>query len=240
MHFSRLVTGLLALALSGMALASAGAQSGPPGSPDGKSAPVPPPALPRLEDLPRGDAQPAVPQPANPDAKLLGKLPQTADEKSKLLGNLYAHLAAAEDEEQAKKISDRIERIWLLSGSDTVSLLLERVGKAMHDKRPELALKLLDQVVALAPDYAEGFNRRAFFHFTQGNFEAAVGDLRRVLALDPNHYKALEGLAQIWRDTGNKRGAYQVIKQLMDIHPFAAGAKPIYEELKREIDGQGI
>ena len=170
----------------------------------------------------------------------LGNAPQTADEKAKLLGDLYAQLATAEDEASAKKFAEQIERLWMHSGSDTVNLLMERSAIALRKNQPELAQKLLDRVVTLAPDYAEGFNQRAYFHFVRNNFEAAVGDLRRVLALDPNHFKALEGLAQIWRETGNKRGALGVVKQLIDVHPFAAGAKSTYDELKREVEGQGI
>lgn len=170
----------------------------------------------------------------------LNRPPQTAAEKARRLADLYAQLATAEDEEAAKKYASAIERLWTQSGSDTVNLLIERAQQAQKKKDMELAKKLLDHVVALAPDYPEAFNQRAYFHFTQNNYEAAVGDLRRVLALDPNHYKALEGLVQIWREVGNKKAAYGVLKQLMDVHPFAAGVKAMYEELKREADGQGI
>jgi tetratricopeptide (TPR) repeat protein len=249
MPLNRLAACLLACAigLTGMA-APVFAQSGegpPAGKPQPRPKPRPPkefdPAPPQSQATPAPDAQPVSPSAAaDPTAKLFGKLPQTAAEKTRQLGDLYALLATAEDEEHAKKISGRIERLWTLYGSDTVSLLLERANKAMGEKHPRLAEKLLDHAVAMAPDYAEAFNRRAFFHFTENNFEAAVGDLRRVLALDPNHYKALEGLAQIWKETGNKRGAYQVMKQLIEIHPFAPGAKTVYEELKREVEGQGI
>lgn len=186
----------------------------------------------------------AAPPATEPEAQRLksslDKAPATAAEKARLLADLYAHLATAEDEEQGKKYAERIERVWAISGSDTVALLMARATKAVEEKKHELALKLYDTAVELAPDYAEGFNRRAYFHFTQNNFQAAVGDLRRALALDPNHFRALEGLAQIWRETGDKRGALRVMKQLMDVHPHAPGAKTIYEELKRDVDGQGI
>lgn len=209
-----------------------------PAKPDGKHA-TPSPDVKDgkggKDDKSAGADQPA----ADPQAKL-SRPPQTREEKARRLADLYAQLATAEDEETAKRHASAIERLWMQSGSDTVSLLLERATQAMKKKKTTLAEKLLDHVVALAPDYAEGFNQRAYLHFTQNNYEAAVGDLRRVLALDPNHYKALEGLAQIWRETGNKKGAYGVMKQLMEVHPFASGAKAIYEELKRETDGQGI
>ena len=231
---------LFAVALG---LAPAFAQSGKdqgkePSKPPGREtqkpeAQKPDPKLPAAPEAPGAEA-------AKPATKPVARIPQTAQEKAKLLADLYAQLAAAEDEEQAKKFTGAIERLWVQSGSDTVSLLLDRAAHAGKEKKLELAQKLLDATVSLAPDYAEGFNQRAYFHFTLNNFDAAVGDLRRVLALDPNHYKALEGLAQIWRETGNKKGAYGVLKRLIEVHPFAAGAKTAHDELKREVDGQGI
>lgn len=188
---------------------------------------------------PRGHAQ------ASPDSnpavdRAREKAPQTAEEKANLLSDLYAHLATADDEQAAKPIADTIERLWLYSGSDTINLLMERSAKALAAKDTELALKLLDHVVALAPDYAEGFNRRAYVLFTQNNLQSAVGDLRRALALEPNHFKALDGLFQIWREHGNKRGALSVVKQILEVHPNWPGARQAAEELTREIEGQGI
>ena len=183
--------------------------------------------------------QPA-PQEKRTEGKPLDKMPQTADEKAKVLNDLYAHLATANDEQSAKPISDTIERLWLQSGSETINLLMERSGTALAAKNADLALRLLDYVVELAPDYAEGFNRRAYVHFSQNNLESAVGDLRRTLALEPNHFKALDGLGQIWREHGNKKGALRVIKQLLEIHPNWPGAKQTAEELTRDVEGQGI
>lgn len=197
---------------------------------------APPPAPPSVEAPATTEPQRPAPPARNP----LDRVPKTAEEKVRLLADLYAHLATAEDEAQAKKTAERIERLWLVSGSDTVNLLMERAAKAIVEKKFDKAEKLLDQVVVLAPDYAEGFNRRAYLNFTQNRFEQAVGDLRRVLALEPNHFKALEGLAQIWRETGNKPGALRVMRQLMDVNPFFPGAKGVIDELKREVEGQGI
>jgi tetratricopeptide (TPR) repeat protein len=181
-----------------------------------------------------------APQQRSAVGKALEKMPRTADEKAKVLNDLYAHLATAPSEEEAKPIAEAIEKLWLQSGSDTVTLLMARAAAALAAKKSELALKFLDYVVALAPDYAEGFNRRAYINFTQGNIQSAVGDLRRALALEPNHFKALEGLAQIWREHGNKRGALSVFKQLLEVHPNLSGAKQAVEELTREVEGQGI
>lgn len=167
-------------------------------------------------------------------------LPKTPAEREKALSDLYALLATAEDEEAAKAIADAIERVWMHSGSATIDLLLDRAIKAMAEKKPELALKLLDHIVVLAPDFTEAWNRRAYVYFVQNDVERALGDLRRALALDPNHFKALDGLAQILREIGQKKAALEAFKQLLDVHPYWPGAKQAVEELEREVDGQGI
>jgi tetratricopeptide (TPR) repeat protein len=167
-------------------------------------------------------------------------LPKSPAEREKTLSDLYALLATADDEETAKAISDAIERVWLHSGSATIDLLMDRSIKAMSDKKVELALKLLDRVVELAPDFTEAWNRRAYVHFVHNDIERALGDIRRTLALDPHHFKALDGLGQILREIGQKKGALKAFKQLLDVHPYWSGAKQAVEELEREVDGQGI
>ena len=99
---------------------------------------------------------------------------------------------------------------------------------------------MLDHVVELAPDFTEAWNRRAYVHFVQNDVERALGDLRRTLALDPHHFKALDGLAQIMREIGQKKAALKAFKQLLDVHPYWSGAKQAVDELEREVDGQGI
>jgi tetratricopeptide (TPR) repeat protein len=167
-------------------------------------------------------------------------VPRTPAEREKALSELYAHLATATDDDSAKAVSDAIERLWLNSGSDTIDVLMERSMKAVAQKNIELALKLLDHIVALAPDYTEAWNRRAYVRYMRNEVDLALGDLRRALALDPNHFKALDGLAQILREIGQKKPALKVFKQLLDVHPFWAGAQDAVEELERDVEGQGI
>jgi tetratricopeptide (TPR) repeat protein len=166
--------------------------------------------------------------------------PRSPAEREKALSDLYALLATAESETAAKAVETNIERLWGTAASDTISLLMERAMQAIQAKKPELAVKLLDSVVDLAPDYAEGWNRRAYFHFSQNNVQRALGDLRRVLALDPNHFKALDGLAHILKDIGQKKGALAAVKQLLEVHPYWDGAKALHDELSREIEGQAL
>ena len=167
-------------------------------------------------------------------------LPTTPAERDTVLSALYERLAASDDETAAKSVAASIERVWVHSGSPTVDLLFGRAMQAVSDKDYNRALRFLDDVVEQAPDFTEGWSRRAFVHFQLGNVRLAVGDLRRAVALDPSHFKALDGLAQVLRDIGEKRAALQVLRRLSQVHPYWAGAERAVEELSREVEGQGI
>jgi tetratricopeptide (TPR) repeat protein len=166
--------------------------------------------------------------------------PRTPAEREKALADLYAHLATAADEAAAKTVAQSIERLWLNAGSDTVGLLMERANQALQSKKPDQALRFLDRVTVLAPDFAEGWNRRAYVHFTANNIQAALGDIRRVLALDANHFKALDGLAHILKEIGQKKAALAAVRKLLEVHPFFEGAKAMHDELAREVEGQAL
>jgi tetratricopeptide (TPR) repeat protein len=172
--------------------------------------------------------------------RVLQNPPKTPREAAEVLANLYALLATAPDESTSNEISEVIERLWLFSHGDTVFVLMQRASKALAEKNEQLALKFLDAAVDLAPDYAEAWHQRAVVHYSQNDFALALGDLRRVLALDPNHYKALEGLSRMLEETGQDAGALAAHRQLMTVHPFWPNAEQRLRELERKTEGQGI
>jgi tetratricopeptide (TPR) repeat protein len=166
--------------------------------------------------------------------------PKSLIQRNKALSDLYARLATADDRQSAKAISASIERLWHFTGSETISLMMERALSALQAKDPELSLRLLDSVVSLAPTFAEGWNRRAYVHYLQKDYGSALADLRRALTLDPNHFKALDGLGNVMRQIGRKDAALVAFRMLLDIHPFWSGAKQAVQELKRDVEGQDI
>jgi tetratricopeptide (TPR) repeat protein len=184
-------------------------------------------------------ADPAVPKSLQADPRTATN-PKAPQDREAMLSELYAHLAQAQDAEQSAPIAKTIEGLWAYTESPTISLLMARAQKAVSDQNPELALKLLDAVVELSPDNAEGWSRRAFVYYMKSDAEHAAGDLRRALALDPNHYKSLEGLAHILRDSGQKKSALGAYQQLLRIYPFLPGAKDAAKDLSIEVEGQGI
>lgn len=166
--------------------------------------------------------------------------PKTPEQASKTVESLLAHLATTDEHELARQIATSIERIWRIQGGDTVNLLLDRADEFSSRNENDKALKLLDAAVDLAPDFADAWNRRAFVNYRLNNNQAALGDLRRALAIEPHHFRALEGMAKILAEVGEKKGALKAYDELLQVYPAVEGGQAAAEELRKSVEGQGI
>lgn len=190
-----------------------------------------------------------IPAPVEPRSKppstplelvMKNGIPKNAEKRNQLRDELYALLASAEDAKESALIARQIQRVWLTSGSETVTVLMARATVALRAKKYDISLKLLDNVVELAPDDAEAWNRRAYVQYSMKNYRAAVGDLRRALALDPNHFKALDGLGAIFLQLGDDAKALAVFEQLREVNPYWPNLEKTYQHLKEKVHGRGI
>jgi tetratricopeptide (TPR) repeat protein len=166
--------------------------------------------------------------------------PKSPEETAKTLDNLYAFLATEGDHRQGGEIGAAIERLWRLEGGDTVNLLIDRGEIFSSRNENEKALPFLDAAVELAPEYAEAWSHRAYVEYRLNNYAVALGDLRRALAIEPNHFRALDGMAKILAQMGEKKAALEVYNQLLKVHPNIEGAETERDKLKKEVEGQGI
>lgn len=176
-----------------------------------------------------------------PDKFLLPKEePDGTADRKELLGELYHRLGKTEDADSAGLVASAIEKLWQRSGSDTVDLLMNRVGVLMEGKDLDIALQLLNSVIEIAPDYSEGWNRRAAVFFVKKDFSKSLENLRHALALDPSHYKAIQGLGLIMQELGDKEAALKAFRRALSVHPHLEDARQSERELTREVEGQGI
>jgi tetratricopeptide (TPR) repeat protein len=185
------------------------------------------------------DAPPSVAQPP-PSAKPRGREAPKPETRAEALTRLYGQLAAAPDAATSQRIVQEIEMVWTQTASPTAMLLLNRALVAADQKNFDLSLQFLDTVTELYPDWSEGFNRRAYLYVVKLDYGRAIGDLRRVLALDPGNFRALEGLVQVLRTMGQDKAALDVVRTLVKAHPFSPGAQETLKQLEEAVDGRGI
>lgn len=150
---------------------------------------------------------------------------------------LFADLKKERDADKALELSNQIRMEWQDSGSATVNLLMQWVDKAVTDSKKAAALDALDQVIALAPDYVEGWNRRATLHYAMGNYRKSMSDINRVLMIEPRHFGALAGMAAILGASGKDELAMHAWEQFLDIYPADRNAQKKLGELAEKLAG---
>src|SRR5262245_42388435 len=121
-------------------------------------------------------AQDELTQPKKKPPEAPAKLPRMPADRAHGLDFLFGALKAAPDEVSAKLVEARIWAIWLQTPSDTAALLMMRAKAAMDAQQPDVALKLLDAVIKLRPDYVEAWNRRATLYYLKDDYAHSIAD----------------------------------------------------------------
>jgi len=166
--------------------------------------------------------------------------PAFADQSDPRLAGLFRALKEAPDEAAAKPIELAIWTAWLQSDSPSVDLLVTRGIAALDAKDYATARALFDAVTELAPQFAEGWNRRASARFLTGDETGAVGDLERTLMLEPRHFGALLGLGAIFEERDELKAALEAFRRALAINPFLPEAEKKVRALEQKLEGRGI
>jgi tetratricopeptide (TPR) repeat protein len=161
-------------------------------------------------------------------------------ERTYNLDTLFDALKIAPDAESAKAIEERIWALWMVSGSDTCNLLMGRIKAAADEKDFDLAIKLLDAVIELKPNYTEAWNRRATLYFLQKDYGHALGDIREVLAREPRHFGALSGLGLILQELGDEKHALEAYRRALAINPHLEHIDDAIKTLREKVEGRDI
>jgi tetratricopeptide (TPR) repeat protein len=186
----------------------------------------------------------AVPAAAAEEGGFLGppkKLPGISrGDRTQNLDFLFGALKAAPDDTIAKAIEERIWAQWVISRSDTANLLMTRVRTASEKQDTDLAIKLLDAIVKIKPDYIEAWNRRATLYYMKKEYGRSLADIREVLKREPRHFGALAGLGLIMQDIGDDKQALEVYRRALAVYPRLQKIPDVVKTLQEKIEGRDI
>src|SRR5271168_1617925 len=185
------------------------------------------------EAAPRQQKRPKLPEAPS-------KLPKVGADRTRGLDFLFGALKAAPDETSAKHVEARIWALWMQTPSDTTALLMMRAKAAMDAQQMDVALKLLDAVVKLRPDYVEGWNRRATLYYLQNDYTRSLQDIEQVLVREPRHFGALAGLGMIMQDLGDDKRALDAFRKALAVDPYLEKVPELVKSLSEKVEGRDI
>ena len=172
---------------------------------------------------------------------LLGlALPAAADQDDPRLDRLFEQLYHAPDPLAAQAVEHAIWEIWLTSEDDVANALMGEGVAAMQRRDYPTALRSFDRLTEVAPDFAEGWNKRATVYYLIGAYEDSLDDIIRTLDLEPRHFGALSGRGLILQDLGRSEEALTAFESALDLHPQMPGARINAETLRKLLKDSSI
>ena len=184
-------------------------------------------------------AAPALAQ-SGKRSESLAKPPLAMRDRTRNLDFLFGALKVAPDDVTAKAIEERIWAVWTASPSDTANLLMTRVKTAIEVKDLDLAIKLLDAIVKVKPEYVEAWNRRATIYYMKKDYGRALADIRQVLKREPRHFGALAGFGLILQDIGDDKQALEVYRRVLTLYPRMERIPDLVKTLQEKVEGRNI
>lgn len=170
---------------------------------------------------------------------LCAATPALADQTDPRLDLLFAELRTGEATKAEENVA-RIVEIWSDASSDTVDILYERAEIALAADNKNLASALLDHVVGLAPNFAQGYALRGAVRLSDDDRAGAIEDFSKVLELEPRQFEVRTALANILLAAGEKRDAYDMFQKVLEWNPHDEKVRRRARALRRELDGQEI
>ena len=166
--------------------------------------------------------------------------PVSADQNAPQLDELFQELRDAEDELSARQVERRIWALWVSHEDSTVNGLMETGIGQLARRDYDGALESFEEIVGLAPEFAEGWNKRATVHWLLGNHQDSLVDIDHTLALEPRHFGALSGRGQVYIDLEEWELALKAFEDALDVYPQMVGPRLNSEAIRMMLEGRPI
>ena len=158
-----------------------------------------------------------------------------ADQTDSRLPPLFEILRTATSADHIGHAERAIWIIWLESGREDVDRLMEAGIQEMSGGRLRASIETFGEIIDLAPEFAEGWNKRATAYYLAGELDASIRDVERTLALEPRHFGALSGLGLIYLAKGDELGALRAFEATLVVHPRAPAARFHVQRLRSKL-----
>ena len=151
------------------------------------------------------------------------------------LASLIAKAQSAQSAGVAQQLNSEMWVLWRDAPDARAQGLLDRGIERREAYDFEAAAEALDELIAYCPDYAEGYNQRAFVQFLRADYATALDDLERALDLTPTHIGALSGKVLTLMGLGRTLAAQATLRQALALNPWLPERSMLIEPAGEDI-----
>jgi tetratricopeptide (TPR) repeat protein len=130
-----------------------------------------------------------------------------------------------DDPTLAARAAELLWTVWHRSGRTDVDALMHDGVVAMQNQQYPAAEEIFAKIIAAAPEFAEGWNKRATVRYMAGDYEGSIADCVETIARNPNHFGALSGQGLCHMALGQFREAAALFRKTLAVHPHLDGAR---------------
>lgn len=128
--------------------------------------------------------------------------------------------ALHDDDERVRVAAQEVMwTIWLRSGNNQIDTLMAEGIRLMEAEQYPEAVEVFDQIIAHAPQFAEGYNKRATVYYLMLEFEKSIADIHRTLEMNPVHFGALSGMGLCYLGLVEPRQALEWFERAVSVNP---------------------
>ena len=142
-----------------------------------------------------------------------------ADQRDERLIELFDKLFLSTNNMEASKLLFNIWDIWSIADNQETQIIFDEANQFMDVGELDNAIELFTKVVKQSPEFAEGWNKRATVYFLKGELNKSISDIEKTLNLEPRHFGALDGLAEIYLMQDDLVGAAVIYRRILEIIP---------------------
>ena len=143
-----------------------------------------------------------------------------ADQSDPKLEILFNDLSQTQSEMKAQPILLEIWSIWSVAIDTKTQEKFDSGNQLMSKRQYDESILMFSDAINLQSTFAEAWNKRATVNYIIGNYEESISDIFSTLELEPRHFGALDGLAQIYMLQNKYFKAAQVYRKILEILPY--------------------
>ena len=126
--------------------------------------------------------------------------------------------------------ADSLWNLWFHAAGREAFQLAKSANLALERQKFSEALALLNDIIAKYPRFAEAWNRRAILYWQTGRYERSIADCQRVVALNPSHFGAWQGMGLCQLHLGEVDQACQSFRAALRISPRDPGLRRLLQQ----------
>ena len=129
------------------------------------------------------------------------------------------------DAARAARAAGALWQRWHQAPDAATATLLRDGIAAMERQEFAEADTIFSRLIRMAPDFAEGWNKRATVRYMLKDYESSIVDCGETLARNPNHFGALSGQGLCHMALGQHSQAADLFRRTLAVHPHLESAR---------------